>query len=251
LDTSLIVSTLTPRTLDTIIPQDCRLPHLSYNPATSVGVVNFVFPAPADTIHPAGFGYLVPRSASSVLFPIENATEQPPSPNPDGIIGVIFDSTSMTGVEDSPLVASHFTKLTVMMGGPHWSTYPSEPTMPSSPPIPIPSPEQLPSKALAHLKKVFPHIPDPVLSEGFIQKECIPTYLIGHGQRLRQLHETMEQSAWAGKLVLIGSGYGGVGVNDCVGMAEQTVLKLAASWSTSEPQVRNHVTGLERWKHWE
>jgi oxygen-dependent protoporphyrinogen oxidase len=240
------MSTLTPRVLDTIVEQDQRLPHLRYNPSTNVGVVNFVFPAAAETIHPAGFGYLVPRTTDSIFFPPSNGQ----IPNPDGIIGVVFDSSSMTGVEDSPLIASEFTKLTVMMGGPHWSTYPADPSSPSSQPIDIPSSSELPEKALAHLRRVFPTIPDPVLSAGYIQYDCIPTYLVGHGQRLRELHEAICGSNWAGRLVLLGSGYGGVGVNDCVGMAEQTVARLASCWAGPASSGPIITTGLERWKDW-
>ena len=232
--------------MDTIIKQDQGLPHLRHNPSTDVGVVNFVFPAAAETIHPAGFGYLVPRTTDSIFFPPGKAH----APNPDGIIGVVFDSSSMTGVEDSPLIASDFTKLTVMMGGPHWSTYPADPSSPDSKPIDIPASTELPGKALAHLKRVFPSIPDPVLSAGYIQYYCIPTYLVGHGQRLRELHDAIRDSKWAGKLVLLGSGYGGVGVNDCVGMAEQTVANLQASWAEPAASKGRVTTGLERWKDW-
>ena len=247
LETSFVVSTLSPATLARLLPDQQSLPHLSYNPATSVGVVNLVFPVPPQEIHPPGFGYLVPRTADSSIFLRDGSLQK--NPNPDGIIGVIFDSTSMTGVEDSPLIASHFTKLTVMMGGPHWSSYPSDPFDPDTPPIPMPQASELAEKAMDHLKKVFPTIPPPVLAEGHISKDCIPTYLIGHGQRLRQLHEHMSKSAWSGKLVLLGSGYGGVGVNDCVGMAEQAVENLAVAWE--QPAASVSVTGLERWQEWQ
>lgn len=210
--------------------------------------MNLVFPAPPSEIHPAGFGYLVPRTADSSIFGQSDAPQV--NPNPDGIIGVIFDSTSMTGVEDSPLIASHFTKLTVMMGGPHWSSYSSDPSSKGSPPLSVPDSSELAGKAMKHLKKVFPSIPEPVLTEGHIAKDCVPTYLVGHGERLRQLHEHVKKSAWQSKLVLLGSGYGGVGVNDCVGMAEQTVDRLDQAWNGSSSTPPPTVTGLERWQDW-
>jgi oxygen-dependent protoporphyrinogen oxidase len=206
-----------------------------------------VFPIPPDKIHPAGFGYLVPRTADSVLFP---PIDEQANPNPDGIIGVIFDSNSLSGVEESSLVETHLTKLTVMMGGPHWSSYPSYPADPASSPLQIPKEEDLAEKAMAHLSKVFPGIPQPVLTESTLQRECIPTYLVGHGQRMRELHNKLRTSDWSDRLILTGSSYGGVGVNDCVGMAEQTVADLVSSW-TEDPPTKPPVTGLERWKDWD
>lgn len=249
--TSLVISTLTPRTFKHLLPSTTTLPKLDYNPSTTVGLVNLVFPVPPDQIHPPGFGYLVPRTADSVFFPIEqNSTNASTSsnPNPDGIIGVVFDSTSVSGAEESPLASTHLTKLTIMMGGPHWSSYPKDPADPTSAPIPIPNSDTLPDKAMKHLRKVFPTIPDPLLAEAHIHYDCIPTYLVGHGQRLQELHEKLRGSAWANKLVLTGSGYGGVGVNDCVGMAEDTVSALEKLWTDDDGT--SVVTGLERWKSW-
>lgn len=246
LETSVLISALTPKALSNLVSTTSGLPYLSYNPATTVGLVNLVFPSPADKIHPPGFGYLVPRTADSIFFPSETTTS---NPNPDGIIGVVFDSTSMSELDESPLAATDLTKLTVMMGGPHWNSYPSDPVHTNSGPIPIPNPEELPLMAVRHLKKVFPNLPEPLLAEGHVHHDCIPTYLVGHGQRLRELHEKLGQSAWSGKLVLTGSGYGGVGVNDCVGIAEDAVEALAKEWM-AEGDVPV-TTGLERWKNWE
>lgn len=274
LDTSLVLSCIGPRSLAPALSSSHSaganlMTDLTYNPSTTVGLVNLVFPAPASQIHPPGFGYLVPRSTDSVLFPPPSPSSsqkspQPSStssnpldnPNPGGIIGVVFDSTSITGVETSPLVASHLTKLTVMMGGPHWSSYPAKPlTDPSSAPIPIPTdPNALISSAMTHLRSVFPHIPDPIISEAAIHHDCIPTYLVGHGQRLARLDQKIASCPeWANKLVLVGSGYGGVGVNDCVGMAEDVVADLDAAWENTSrgTVITAPVTGLERWRDWQ
>jgi oxygen-dependent protoporphyrinogen oxidase len=221
LHTSHVISTIPPRKLSSLLTTS-PLPHLTHNPSTTVGVVNLVFPVPPSKIHPPGFGYLIPRSSTG---------------NEEGVLGVVFDSTSVEGLE-RPEVAKAITKLTVMIGGPHWSTYRPNPSLNATD---VPTPDQLTEIALRHLSKVFP-IPEPILVRSQIHRDCIPTYLVGHGARMRELHEAINAGAWAGRLSLAGSGYGGVGVNDCVGMGWEVARGVADGEA---------VTGLERWADWE
>ncbi|KAJ9110284.1 hypothetical protein QFC19_001687 [Naganishia cerealis] len=213
---------------------------------------------PSREIHPDGFGYLVPRAPEDDgLPPVIPGT--PSKPNKSGVLGVVFDSTTLP-VDPSPDAAQHVTKLTIMLGGPHWRTEED---------IPKDS-ETLIAQAQEHLKGVFPVLNgvEPVLIRGWIHRNCIPTYLPGHGARLRELYQILSgqstgysgatsASAWAGKLVLTGSGYGGVGVNDCVGAAEGIVRALEKSWKQERSQSGDvnttelPVTGLERWKNWD
>ncbi|OCF34274.1 protoporphyrinogen oxidase [Kwoniella heveanensis BCC8398] len=213
------------------------------NPYTSVGVVNIIYPIPPHKIHPAGFGYLIPRPSTTQL-------------NPHGILGVIFDSTAVPFSTSSNDVEGMVTKLTVMMGGPYWSTYQPTLTRPSDD-------EQLTHNAITHLNGIFPHLNkvEPILKVGRIHTNCIPTYLPGHGDRLRELHHALTPAAmspsvagpspynddagseWRGRLSLVGNGYGGVGVNDCVYSAEEVVKALATGQATA--------TGLERWESWQ
>ncbi|WVQ66706.1 protoporphyrinogen oxidase [Kwoniella botswanensis] len=216
-----IISALSSSTLSSILPSNQSLPHLDVNPYTSVGVVNLVYPLSPSQIHPAGFGYLIPRSS--------------PSLNPFGVLGVIFDSTAIPLSTDVRGV----TKLTLMLGGPYWSTYDPKSTPPKTN-------EELINNAIQHLNGIFPHLEDvqPILKLGKIHCDCIPTYTLNHGQRLRELHESIQSnsSGWKGKLSLIGNAYGGVGLNDCVYSSESVVDALGQGRS---------VTGLERWENWE
>lgn len=227
LNVSQIISTLKPSELSPILPPSHHLPGLTYNPSTTVGVVNLVLPLPPHQVHPPGFGYLIPRSSN-------------PNANPDGILGVVFDSTAVDGLE-SKEVSEQITKLTVMIGGPHWTTY-----RPDQSTITRPNrPEELENVAVSHLRKIFPHLAEvePILVSSAIHVDCIPTYLVGHGQRLQTLHKAVHaHSQMRGKLVQLGSGYGGVGVNDCVGMAWEVVDRLIDH--------EESVTGLERWENW-
>lgn len=223
-----LFSTIHPSQLSPLLPSNHDLPHLTHNPSTTVGVVNIVFPLSPAKVHPPGFGYLIPRSERSA--------------NPDGVLGVVFDSTAVEGVEH-PEAARELTKLTVMIGGPHWTDYVPERDRAT---FSRPSQQQLEEIALSHLRRTFPHLADvkPSVVSARIHVDCIPTYLPGHGQRLRDLHESvLADKAWAGKLIQLGSGYGGVGVNDCVFMASEAIDRMQLD--------AGPVTGLERWAEWQ
>ena len=212
ISTSHVISSLAPPNLASII-SDLTFPT---SPRTSVGVVSLVFPVPPFQIHPDGFGYLIPRPSD-------------PSFNPSGILGVVFDSTALPGLDSIQGV----TKLTIMMGGPYWSSY--------HPTIPRPaSGDDLVPLALEHVRTVFPSIRDiePALVLSSLHKDCIPTYTTGHAARTRSLHQEIVGSPWNGKLSLVGNAFAGVGVNDCVWSAEQMVEALANGRS---------ATGLETW----
>ncbi|KAK8853421.1 protoporphyrinogen oxidase [Kwoniella newhampshirensis] len=203
------------------------LPNLTYNPSTSVGVINLVYPLPPSEVHPAGFGYLVPRPS------IDETNKG--GRNPSGVLGCIFDSTALPS--DPPELGGKITKLTMMIGGPYWSSY--------HPVQPLPSnADDLIPQAIEHLEAVFPHLKcvRPILKIANLHTNCIPTYLPGHGDRLRELHAAIESGPWGGKLSLVGNSYGGVGVNDCVYHGELVAKGLAQG---------NRLTGLEKWANWD
>ncbi|TXT07339.1 hypothetical protein VHUM_03059 [Vanrija humicola] len=214
LSVSHVVSALPPRQLAAL----AALPHLTHNPSTTVGVVNVVYPLSPSQIHPNGFGYLIPRNDAS----------------PHAALGVVFDSTALPGTGDGPLEGK-ITKLTVMMGGPYWSSYGGS--------VPAGGADALVAPALAHLQSTFPVLrgTEPLLVAPHLNAECIPTYAPGHGARLRETHEAIARD-WAGRLSVVGAGYGGVSVNDCVLGAELVAGALGRG---------EGVTGLERWSDWE
>ncbi|EIW72139.1 hypothetical protein TREMEDRAFT_24336 [Tremella mesenterica DSM 1558] len=234
-----IISTLPPSTLSHLLP----LSQLGVNPSTTVGVINLLYPLDPKHVHPEGFGYLIPKSTRRQ--------------NPEGVLGVIFDSTALPGVDSS----EGFTKLTVMIGGPYWSNLdPSyNPSLISQTPnsgrsngriedqkniFKIPKEEELSGLALKHLHRVFPNLErtKPLLNISHLHKDCIPTYLPGHGDRLRKTHEEILSKKWGGRLILAGNGYGGVGVNDSVWSAECAVKGVMEG---------RQITGLEDWAKWE
>jgi oxygen-dependent protoporphyrinogen oxidase len=222
-ETPLVVSTLSASTLSKLLPSSSFLPHLAYNPSSTVSVVTLIFPSPplsAPPYHPPGFGYLVPRSNQS---------------NPHGVLGVIFDSSSMSAV-DSIRTQSKIVKFTLMMGGPHYTSSNPPPSDPTTL-IPI---------AVEHLRSSFPDLPkdlEPIAASAKTQVDCIPTYQPGHGARMRELHEAIETGEWRGKLAVAGASYGGVSLNDCC----EAGATLAEGLFAGE----EIVTGLEKFKTWE
>ena len=183
-----VVSTLPLPALHDILPPSHPLPHLTANPSASVTVVNLVFPVHPDQVHPPGFGYLVPR---------------PRDPTADAlpIIGTVFDSCSLSAQDDPPV----HTKITVMIRGEH--------------PLPPASASHIPDMIIDVLSALSTHLstslPDPVVWRVHVNRQCIPTYAVGHRARMEEL-ENRTREVWKGRLELAGSGLGGVSVADCI-----------------------------------
>lgn len=160
-----------------------------------------MFDAPSDKLHPPGFGYLIPRAAGSEasdLHPIEKA-----------MIGTVFDSSALSAQDST----KSFTKLTVMLGGPHGAPLPEQ--------IDIP---ELVSILSRHLER---SLPQPITYKIHHQIECIPTPTVGHLQRMKELKTALESEPFNGKLKVIGAGVGGVSVGDCVESGRRAAFELA------------------------
>ncbi|EGO03896.1 hypothetical protein SERLA73DRAFT_165460 [Serpula lacrymans var. lacrymans S7.3] len=181
-----VVSALPLPRLHSLLPPTLALPHLKTNPYTSVTVVNLVFSAPSgSSLHPPGFGYLVPRPDSG--YTAEDA----------GILGCVFDS-SATASQDN---VDGIVKLTVMLGGP----YPISPAH-----VEI-------STILRNLSiHLGVSLPQPLAVRIHSNANCIPMLGVGHVERMKDLKQVLEQEPWSGRLEVVGAGVGGVSVGDCV-----------------------------------
>lgn len=190
-----VVSTIPLPALQKILPS---LPHLTANPSSSVTLINLVFPVPPNTFHPPGFGYLIPRPQDDY------------SPSTPGILGVIFDSCSLSS-QDTPTTNNSFTKITVMLGGPH-------PLTEDHTKIPV---------VISQLEKHFgTKLPTPVLARTYHHDKCIPTLTPGHLDRMAELKGVLKSGVWRGRLEVIGAGVGGVSVSDCVDSGK----RVGSSW---------------------
>ena len=221
-----IISSIPSSQLADILPPSADLPQLMHNPSANVGVVNIVVapnavPKGKALVPVEGFGYLVPRTTPG---------------NEDGILGVVFDSDAIPD-QDSAEAAARPVKLTVMMGGSHWSSLST-----------LPSEEEMKARAIRavshHLGIDSALLEDAskVTVQATLQKDCIPWYLVGHPVRMARLHKALESDeALKNKLTLVGASYTGVSLNDCVAYATEAVEQIVAAELHGEDNV---VTGL-------
>ncbi|KAI0312854.1 hypothetical protein OF83DRAFT_1046453, partial [Amylostereum chailletii] len=215
------ISALPLPALAALLPADQALPHLTHNPLTSVTSLNLVFPIarlPAP-LHQPGFGYLVPRALTGYGAGAGTV----------GMLGVVFDSASLAAqdralpavaVTDapeppfSPPAPAPFVKVTAMVGGPH----------------PAPAAD---ADARALVAAVVGEmavqlgraLPAPVAYKVHRNARSIPTYLVGHVERMGEMRRALAGGAgekgagsggWGGRLKVVGAGVDGVSVGDCV-----------------------------------
>ncbi|KAJ7104441.1 hypothetical protein B0H15DRAFT_766583 [Mycena belliarum] len=181
-----IVSALPLPALNKIIPDTHPLPYLTTNPYNSVTAINIVFPT--AKIYPRGFGYLVCRPEGD--YAADDA----------GILGVTFDSESLSA-QDNLAPGERITKVTVMLGGPHRAPDTALPVV------------------LAHLQYHLNRrkpLPEPLVTRTWQQRNCIPTPLPGHLERMEKLKEALSGGGWDGRMEVIGAGVRGVSIGDCV-----------------------------------
>ncbi|KAJ1304235.1 hypothetical protein OPQ81_005399 [Rhizoctonia solani] len=186
-----LVSTLPLSQVSNILAPTHQVPHLLANPSSTVHVVNLVFP-PGDTpIHPPGFGYLIPRPELGYEW----------AGNP--VLGCVFDS--VTSSSHKPTV------VTLMLGGP----FPIQST-----PLSL---DVILSLLATHLGHKC--LPEPISYRYHIQRDCIPTPLVGHLERISEMRQVTERT-WGGRLQIIGSGVGGVSLGDCVRDARLAAINV-------------------------
>ncbi|KZT70026.1 Protoporphyrinogen oxidase [Daedalea quercina L-15889] len=211
LTASHLVSAVPLPTLDAIVRSSVStspsslptLPYLSANPASSVTVVNLVFPGPPESLHPPGFGYLIPRPAS------DYRTKE----NILGILGTVFDSCALPA-QDAGAPA---TKITVMLGGPYYAH--EQRTLPSVDKKRNTQDPEFAHKLLGelarHLGRERETIPEPLLVRVRTHEACIPTPTPGHEARMAVMRRAVKES-WGEHAEVIGAGVGGVSVPACV-----------------------------------
>ncbi|KAJ7822265.1 hypothetical protein B0H14DRAFT_3089023 [Mycena olivaceomarginata] len=202
-----IVSALPLPALAQIIPETHPLPYLTTNPASSVTALNLVFPTTRrDRIFPPGFGYLVCRPQDDYGADADDA----------GILGVTFDSATLSAQDDLAPGGGGggegVTKVTVMLGGPHLSH----------------SAQKTPPKMKVDVELVLAHLqyhlnrarrkplPQPLLVREWHNRDCIPTPLPGHLERMKKLREALAGRGgggrgWDGRMEVVGAGVRGSG----------------------------------------
>lgn len=266
LSVSRVISALPSSTLASIMAQPSKTLStlLKSNPSTNVGVVNFAIPASATRdldssqctfltnrsqhpTHPGAFGFLIPRAEK------QN--------NSEGVLGVVFDSDAIPGQDDVPNEENKVTKLTVMMGGPHFlvNRTRSPTTVQALEFVDLPDEGELKWMARSALE-MYLNIPQNVtqhpdtIVKATLQEKCIPIYLPGHFSRMKALHQELLPSdhstgvPWKdGKLTVLGASYSGVALNDLVKVADQVARRIVREETSvaSTGDIKTTVTGLE------
>lgn len=156
-------------------------------PYVTVGLVNLEYEGAALVTKPA-FGYLVP------------------STEPGKVLGVIFDTCGFP--------QENRTVLTVMMGG-YWfeSLFGSNP-----------SKESLLATAVEEVKSTLGIQCEPRNSHVSILRDCIPQYVVGHSEVVKNARRLIEQHELP--IVLAGNSYDGAGVNDAILSTKNAVFDL-------------------------
>ncbi|BFZ64938.1 oxygen-dependent protoporphyrinogen oxidase [Saitoella coloradoensis] len=203
-----VIANISPKTLASIAPS-LSLPTPPSTSSSTVLLVNLFFPPSAALHVPAGFGYLIPKTVGL-------------DENPHRALGIVFDSHGVPGQDSAEGV-----KLTVMLGGHWWSSL---------------SPSELAEReaqgvdlALDTVRRHLGITTKPILAEAHLQRECIPQYGVGHRGFLGKAKSVVEGRG-GGRLSVVGAGWGGVSVNDCVRGGRDIGIGLGGG-----------VTGLERW----
>jgi oxygen-dependent protoporphyrinogen oxidase len=162
----------------------------------------FAAPPAPRSLHPPGFGYLIPRPEGGY----DSASHA------QGLLGVVFDTASMPEQD-----AGRFIKMTAMLGGPYASSssQPASALLASA--LPLISAQMGCSDPL----------PAPVHYAVHRNVESIPTYLVGHTARMKELRRAVRER-WGDRLKVVGAGVGGVSVADCVKAGRQAAYQVAA-----------------------
>ncbi|KAF7360551.1 Protoporphyrinogen oxidase [Mycena venus] len=120
-------------------------------------------------------------------------------------INLVFPGTKIfpRGFGDTLAPGEGITKVTVMMGGPHRLRE-------GDTALPV---------VLAHLQYHLNRrapLPTPLVTRTWQHKECIPTPLPGHLERMKKLKEALDGQGWEGRMEVVGAGVRGVSLGDCV-----------------------------------
>jgi oxygen-dependent protoporphyrinogen oxidase len=159
-----------------------QIPILSKTPSVTVGLVNLFYSDP-HLLQQEGFGYLIPNTDHMH--------------SPAKTLGVIFDSCVIPDKIPG-------TKLTVMLGGHYWG----------EDQVNVDE-DKLYDMAKRTVATQLGITVQPTVWAANLWKNAIPQYTVGHRKRMAQAHADL-LAKFQGRVMVAGSSFNGVGVNDCV-----------------------------------
>lgn len=222
-----VVSTLTAKTLASLA--DNKLPSLANTHAVTIQLVSLWYPTPNINAPYHGVGYLLPQGLE-------------PSKNPEGVLGVLFDSAREAM---SPDGAGPGTKFTVLMGGHLWDEMPAD-LWPSDEAV-----IEMAKTAVARHLNLTPEQTAGVRASAKVCRECIPQHYVGHWRRMVAARDEL-QHGFGGRLSVAGGSYQMPGVLGSIRAGRDIARFLSGAYTndiakkleTVESPVGN--TGLDR-----
>ncbi|KAK3337201.1 hypothetical protein B0T19DRAFT_350644 [Cercophora scortea] len=238
-----VVSTIFAKTLADIT--DGRLPSLAKSHAVTIQLVNLWYPTPNLNAPYHGFGYLIPRSV-------------PADQNPEGALGVIFDSDRENGFVDpagdaaSPFGGSDTvpgTKLTVMLGGHLWQDLPADRWPDAA------EAARMAKAVVARHLGISEAENDRAVASSKVCRECIPQHDVEHESRMITADDELNR-CFKGKLAVAGGSYTPPGVmgslrsgrDVAAQIADLFLMKRLDSGELKEARETVGPTGLARFK---
>ncbi len=128
-----------------------------------------------------------------------------PSKENQGILGVIWDSSAFPQQN----AQTEQTRLTVMMGGAHWSEIAHLPE------------KQILALALKAVKEQIGIAAEPEEVYIHLAKDAIPQFAVGHIERINFIQETLSEIF--PRIFCAGNAVSGVSINDCIAHSKKTV----------------------------
>lgn len=158
-------------------------------PSSSLAIVNMGYRS--LQLPKEGFGYLIPSREKQKL------------------LGVVWDSSAFPQQNQS---ASE-TRLTAMLGGSHMADFDKH------------SQQQFRCLAMAELQKQLGIFTPPDITAVKIARHAIPQYIVGHGSIVKELEDKL--AGLTARVSLLGNGFYGISVNDCIHQAKITAENCA------------------------
>ncbi len=191
-----------PKALETLLPHYPELTRkLQINSSSSLAVINFGYHSPV--LKYKGFGHLIPSQEKQKL------------------LGVVWDSSAFPQQNTNP----QQTRLTAMIGGAHFPDFTSN------------NDSTLIEMALKELHEQLKISQTPDYIHIKRAHHAIPQYTVGHQNRLIEIETDLTNMP--AKIALLGNGYYGISVNDCIAQALQIALQEISTQDFDAAQIKS------------
>lgn len=227
-----VVSTLLSSNLAKIV-QDSRrsttlLPALAETESVTILTINVWYPKSGLVDLYRGFGFLISPTMVDKQY------------NPEGVLGVLFDSH----INPRRWASENGTNLTILLGGHHWKGVPIA-KLPNS----QRDAEHIARSCLERYLGISRD--EPAVITFKLCTDCIPQHTVGHRERMARAHGEL-MTAFAGRLAVAGPSYTRPGVMGAIRAGMEIAYAIADPiYSTSNSYSSIGDTGLQEFVGYE